>query len=781
MAKVLTTVLALTLLTGASARAQSLLDEAPIAVGAQPSESEGILSTRPAPSPALDSRQPGLLPFEQSSASFKLAGEDDTGRFTFFLSKPQAAAGGTLALSYRNAVSVLPDTSVIDVTVNGKPAGSFPIVAPNGFKRTDIKLDPQLLVAGRNQVDIRARQHHRVDCSLEATYELWTELNPRETGFVAGGARHFNTPDDLLTVSRNAAGRTDIRLVVPQALNAEILNDAAPMLQTLALFLGRDDISVTVADKSGTGPGIDLYAFSDRSRRLIPEAGRSLGYGLVVAEAGEPDRAVVGLHGATRADMDSRLLSAIRGPMKASLDRSLLTANHGRITVQPSTTYRLSDAGYESRVFAGRLSRTGFDMVMPSDFYPGDYATIGLKLHAATSPGLKYTAQFLVRINDRVVTSYPFRKTEGEQFDGKLIELPLRAFRPGVNKIELIAELPIEADAACAPDARKDDQPRFVLLDKTEISVPALARVGRLPDIAALTGNAYPFNEGKPFDVVIERPDGKSVGAALTVLSRLAISAGSPLSAAIQLGKGKASPARNALIISTDNAFADLGTAGKTAFSENFDDDDTGLDPFRTAAIVDGDTETVASTGDGVDNSSELLDAFRKSTEVPNGDRSATTLVGEWAARATSRFSTWLNYQDNESPLASHGATDDLVTLSQQPSATGEATWTVLRAPSPSDLATGVQRLVDPAVWNGLDGGSVAVEAASLDVRALPAASRFITGVDDRSPGNLRRLAAAWFSDNFQFYVLLIVASMGLFALWLGWIIPRKGAQSDNE
>lgn len=780
MAKFLTAVLAMTLLTGVSAKAQSLLDDAPIAVGAQPGESESILSTRPETASVAEQRQPGLLPFEQSSAYFKLSGEDDTGRFSFFLSQHQAATGGALALSYHNAVSVLPDSSVVDVSVNGKPAGSFAIAAPNGFKRNDIKLDPQLLVAGRNQVDIRARQHHRVDCSLEATYELWTEFSPGQSGFVAAGAQGFKTPDDLLTIGRNSAGRTDVRLVVPQTLNAEILNDAAPTLQTLALFLGRDDISVTVADKPGTGPGIDLYAFSDRNRRLMPEGSRSLGYGFMVGGTGEAGRAAVSLHGATRADMDSRLLAAIRGPMKASLDSGLKAVKHGRITVQPSTTYRLADAGYESRVFAGRLSRTDFDMVMPSDFYPGDYATIGLKLHAATSPGLKYTAQFLVRVNDRVVTSYPFRKSEGEQFDGKLIELPLRAFRPGVNKVELIAELPIEADVTCAPDARNDNQPRFVLLDKTEISVPALARVGRLPDIAALTGNAYPFADGKPFDVVIERPDGQSIGAAMTMLSKLAVSAGNPLSAAIQLGKGKASPARNALVISTDNAFADLGASSKTAFSENFDND-TGLDPFRTAAIADGDVETVAVTEDGADNSSELLDAFRKSTEVPSSERSATTLAGEWAARAASRFSTWLNYQENENPLASHGATADLVTLSQQPSITGEATWTVLRAPSPSDLATGVQRLVDPAVWKGLDGGSVAVETASLDVRVLPAASRFITGVDDRSPGNLRRLAAAWFSDNFQFYVLLIVAAMGLFAAWLGWIIPRKGAQSDND
>lgn len=759
--------LSLTFSVAIPAGAQSLLDDAPIAVGAAPGESESILSTRPVVPAARSEGEPGLVPFEQSASAFRLSGEDDTGRFTFFLSSRQMAAGGMLALAYRNAVSVLPDSSVMDIAVNGKPAGSFRIAAPNGFKRQEIKLAPQLLVAGRNQVDIRVRQHHRVDCSLEATYELWSELDPATTGFVAGNPKSFASPDDLLTVARNAAGRTDIRLIVPRAPSADILNDATPMLQTLALFLGRDDLDVTIAQTPGTGPGIDLYAYTDRTRRLLPEAGRARPYGLTVADAGEAGRAVVSLHGATPADMESRLLAAISGPMKASLVSGKLAAGHGRIKINPSTTYRLSDAGYESRAFAGRLSRTGFDMVMPSDFYPGDYATIGLKLHAATSPGLNYTAQFLVRVNDRVVTSYPFRKREGEQFDGKLIELPLRAFRPGVNKIELIAELPIEADAACTP-ARKDDQPRFILLDKTEISVPALARVGRLPDIAALAGNAYPFAGEKPFDIAIERPDEKSVGAAMTMLTRLALSAGSPLPADIVLGK--ASPSRSALVIATDNAFADLGTTGKTAFIV----EETAPDPLPTAAIA---TDSASEP----DNSLELLDAFRRSTAVPEGERSATTLAGEWLAKAAGRFGTWLNYQQNQDALAAHGATADLVTLSQQPSPTGEATWTVLRAPSPSDLAAGVQRLVDPVVWKHLDGGSVAIETASLDVRALPAASRFVTGIDDRSAGNLRRLAAAWFSDNFQFYVLLIVAAMGVFALWLGWIIPRKGAQSDND
>lgn len=62
----------------------------------------------------------------------------------------------------------------------------------------------------------------------------------------------------------------------------------------------------------------------------------------------------------------------------------------------------------------------------------------------------------------------------------------------------------------------------------------------------------------------------------------------------------------------------------------------------------------------------------------------------------------------------------------------------------------------------------------------MPAAERYVAGLADRSPGNLRRVAAAWFSDNFEVYVLLVLASLGLFAAWLGLTVPRKGVRSDR-
>lgn len=493
---------------------------------------------------------------------------------------------------------------------------------------------------------------------------------------------------------------------------------------------------------------------------------------------------MVSLRGATRAEISSQLLAAIRGPLKESLDSGIFATGTGTIRADASSQYQLSDTGYETRVFSGRLSRTDFNMVMPADFYPADYDTIGIRLFAATSPGLKRTAQLLVRVNDKVVTSYPFRNIEGEQFEGKLIELPLRAFHPGENKVELLAEVPMVSDDVCAPEARNDAQPRFILLKNTEITVPALARISRLPDIAALAGNAYPYADGKPFDIFVERPDGQSVGAALTMLSRLALSARNPLNANIRLSAAIPTEGRNALVIKTDKEFAELGSAGKSEFPLNDFSDETGAaladtDPFKTAAISDEAMLQAVAVSPGTDDADALLDAFKKSTTQPDA-LSWTARIGNWFSIGGARFAQWLNYDDGANKTLALKPDQSLLTLSQIPSPEGSATWTVLHARSPRDVALGVRRLVEPAVWSRLDGGSAEIETASLSVNTMPAGTHFIAGMTDKSPANIRRLAAAWFSDNFQFYVLLIVASMGIFGVWLGRAVPRKGVRSDQ-
>ncbi len=720
-----------------------------------------------------------LVPFEQSAGAFTLAGEDDVATFTFQLDGPQVSAGGALNLAYINAVSVLPDTAKVDVEVNGRDVGNFAIAAPNGTLTQRIAVAPEYLRAGRNVVQVRARQHHRVDCSLDATYELWTKLDPALSGFATGVAAPFTDFDSLLAVRRNSAQRTEIRVVLPGASGAEALNEVAPVLQALVLFLNRDDITVAIADKPGTGPGIDLVMAMDRSGGTVL-AGLGLSAaprGLSVQAGATSGRAAVVLRAANLGDVNAAVLAAVKGPMADGLKSGIFEKGRGLLSVDAGERRTLREAGYETRVFSGRLSRTDFAVEMPADFYPAEYATLDLRLSAATSPGLEQTAQLLVRVNDKVVKSYPFRNREGEQFDGKRIELPLRAFRPGVNRVELLAELPTAADNACRPEERDDGKPRFILLDTTAIEVPALARVGRLPDLAALAGKAYPYGGGKPFDLVVDRADHQSVGAGLTMLARLALSARAPLNARIAIGTPAEGSGRDALVVSSQNDFAELGPADKAAFPTADDISASVADLLKPDAVVTASVSGGAAMGS---ETADLLQAFHDSTAAGEDELSFGARAQLWLAAATNSFGRWLNYEgEDEARLAPHGE-GSLVTLSQMRSPDGLATWTVIKADAPRDVEAGVNRLVEPAVWRDLQGGTAAIETASLSLVSLPAADRYIADLSDRSPGNLRRVAAAWFSDNFQIYVLLVLACLGAFAAWLGLTVPKKGVRSDR-
>lgn len=770
------------LFQGNGARAENrLVPDAPAASSSSAIPTSALPATQEAAvSPAATAAgASSLVPFEQPASGLTLTGEADRVSLTFSLSEAMRLAGGALQLAYTNAVSVLPDTASVSVTINGKPAGSFPVRSPNGVKLESLPLSAALLKTGRNTVELAVSQHHRVDCSLDATYELWTRFSPEKSGFLAKVPVQFTQPMDLLAVARTPAGFTDLRLVLPPSGDPALVNQALSALQSLALALNRRDLMVTVAGEPGTGPGIDLYVGrgtqtgqSEAARTVFAEAGS----GLSVTDAGVAGRARVVLEGGSRKEIDNVLLTALRGPLKDALATGILAGQPGVLHAAPSTAYTLAEAGYHSTPFAGRLARTRFDLDMPADFYPAEYDTMKLYLSGATAPGLMPNAQFLVRVNDRVVTSLPLRKTDGETLRRKRIELPLRAFRPGVNRVELLAELPDPTDAACAPGAREDGKPRFVMLDESTLEIPALARIGRLPDLGAFSGNAYPYNRGKDFTLLVDQPGTPGLSTALTTLSRLALAAGKPLQATLAYGRPAAGMKGDILAISTGasarpvEAAATTQPAG-TAHPAVTDAANPGVDAFTTSAT--GHADAFVSAG-----SEELLDAFKQSTD-DGTNRSVNTRLQDWFGRATERFNSWLRYQDAADGVLPH-QDNMLVTVSQRAAPSGDGVWTELGATSEANLQRGFAAMAVPQTWNRLEGGTAAVRADTLELVTHQAEHRFVNEVTDRSFGNIRRLAASWFSDNFQIYVGTIVALMAIFGLWLGITVPKKGVRSEQ-
>lgn len=775
-----------------AAHAQSLLHE-PAPVASAPEAGLGlgsglglgestILSTRPvALARAAAEPERLLLAFEQPKSALLLEGEDDTVHLSFLIDKSMLAAGGELVIAYRNAVSVMPETSMLSVTVNGTPIGDFPIRSPSGFDKQTLGISPALLRPGVNEVRLRAVQRHRVDCSMEATYELWTEIDHQASGFRSRSTTRTLDFASLRTLGRDADGLTDLRLVLPDAAGVEALNRATPLVQTMALALNRDDIAVTVAQSDGVGPGLDLVVVTDEDPASFTAAPANPPYGLSVSESTDPRRARVMLRTATAREIPGMLLAAIEGPLEPALETGIRAKRKGEIRAKASQSYTLADAGYVAAPFSGRLFRTQFEMVMPADFYPAEYASMDMALHAATSPGLKATSQLLVRVNGHIVKSLPMRDTDGEVFSGRRLELPLRAFRPGRNQIEVLAELERAADDRCIFAERDDATPRFILLDSTEIRVPELARVARLPELAAMAGSAYPYSSSAGVDVHALKPDAHSISTALTMVAKMSLAARAPVPTRIAFGPPSAGQTGNALVIAPQRAVEDLARLGPDAYPQvsesiDFAFDLDAADPISTASIhLPGAALPIAMTTDPV----ALLDAFRQTTRDLGGGGGTVKRLSETMSDGFRSFRYWLNYE-RPSDVAPLVEPRRKAVLSQRPSVSGDGVVTWLTADSPLDMVDATTMLADPSVWNRLEGENVVLDLDKQTIRTIRPESYFAHDMKDYGPGNLRRVAAAWFSDNFRIYVALVIGLMAVFAIWLGRIVPGAGVRTNQ-
>jgi len=657
----------------------------------------------------------------------------------------------------------------LNAELNGKAMGEFAIASPFDFTRQTFSVGPGVLRPGLNTVRVSISQHHRVDCSLEATYELWTDLDPAISGFKPASPRHFASMDDLFGAGRLENGVTDLRVILPTEPDATLLKAASDIVQALSLYLGRSDIQVRVSDAPGEGPGLDLYV-SDGARLANAESSAILNQaplGVSIRPGQDPSRPAVIFRAEGRSGLDALLIQAVKGPMAAGLKDIRRKANFEEIRVAAGDEFSLKDIGIRSQTFEGRMMRTHFDVVMPADFYPAEYGAVDLKLHAATAPGLDPTAQMLVRINGSVVNAFPFRNADGQNFNGKLIRLPLRSFHPGVNKVELLAELPRATDKACAPATREDSKPRYVFLDKTSIKIPELARVTRLPDLAAFAGNGYPYAAGDAFAVYLDTPDAASSGAALTLMARLAQSAGMPLQGDFHFGAPSPDAVGDALVIGAKFEAAASAVAAP-AFSLEGDTANAQDSEKEITSAVSVDTEAV------VDN--QLMAAFQAASVDKTTDLSLSARAKALAHSLGARFGSWLNYEDAKPVSISPNNT--LLTVAQMANANGAGAITEIRANSTEDLALGVKRLVSPDIWNQLDGGAALISAQNLALVDLPGKPPSFSKVTEQSVGNYRRIAAAWLSDNFQIYIGLVIATIGLFAACLGYIVQRKGVRT---
>ncbi|MFC7665640.1 cellulose biosynthesis cyclic di-GMP-binding regulatory protein BcsB [Methylorubrum suomiense] len=222
----------------------------------------------PAPAAALPQR-----PFPALSAGLRLSGEESSLQWPVYLTETQSRERLRLRIGYLAAISVVPDVSFLTATVNGVAIGRSEIKAPGAIRILEFDIPADLLKPGYNAVAISGVQRHRVDCSLDATYELWTQIEPAWTGLVsAPGAIGAASLRDLPAIAPDHRGVVPIRIVLRNRPGFATFERLIGLAQRVALAGGFSQTAVEFAAEPGDRPASTSSSAAPMGRPPISPA-----------------------------------------------------------------------------------------------------------------------------------------------------------------------------------------------------------------------------------------------------------------------------------------------------------------------------------------------------------------------------------------------------------------------------------------------------------------------------------------------------------------------------
>ena len=713
--------------------------------------------------PATIGRRRLSTPFN----GWRLAGESDSRAWRVALTAAEARTSALFEIGYVAAASVVPEGSMLRLEINGRTLGDVQFAVPGGIRHASFEIPAGLLTTGVNIVRVSARTRHRVDCSVEATYELWTQLDPETTGFVlTGDSEGIAQVDDLAATRPDTLGEIPVRIVLgQQRLSPGAAGATIAAVEALALAAGFDHPNVDFgAPADGDGLNILVGPSASFDTGLLPlDFGAVEGPRLAVLPGTNERRPTLVVTGTNEGDvaLATQALAAMRTKASAGIERQPRPSGGERIV--------LRDLGVTDEDYAGRLFRMPFEIVLPRDFMAADYARAELDLAGAYPSGLTAGAQLRIDVNGVDAASVDL-KTTGETFTHKQIFFPLSRLRPGRNRITIVAALPEPSDVAC--DAATTPRRRFQLLSSSELVLPQLAHVVSLPDLRYTAQTGYPLADAQAVLLHVPSPDRATMGAAATLATRIAIVAGRPVP--FTFSALPPPPGAGALVVAAGPAIADeLWAAG-------------GLDvqAIRAAWTQRAGNASALSTAarhahvlrdDGVAACTPSLERMRAPDVDPDAAQAPVTAIGISGLVAAAR--AWLPFNVPADRKPDMRAASLIVGEGLSTAAATNAVI-VVSASSAQELAQSVACLVDPRVWDGLSGEIATLPTGAERLTSTAAARTRFISTRGPSAGNLRLIAAGWLSLNPGWFTTLVAAAAGFLALCTYWLIGNVGRKA---
>ncbi len=722
----------------------------------------------------------------------RLAGESDSRTWPFYAGASRLGRPAIFRLSYLNAVSVMPEGSFLEVSINGEPLYKGPIHASTEAASIDIEVPPQLLALGYNAITIKANQRHRVDCTPDATYELWTDIVESGTGFITDGTESLlSTLADLPSVTPSADGKVRLRALLPDRPSDAQIQNAFDLAQMVAL--AGDFASPVIEIGEGFGPGIDIFVGSKADLMArAPDLAESLkGEGPFYVSA-EPETgaifvALVMDGEITRETMRKAVpVGDVQGTPLGL--QTLAMFSPARIFEGRRTSLR--GLGFQDEDFSGRLYRRSFQVNLSPDFYPADYDVVKLDLTAAYAPGLSSRSAMTVRVNGVTKTSIALGNTSGAVMKNKSIELALSAFKAGRNTIEIEARLNKDTDIAeCVPVAGSTEESRFLLSPESTIVMPPIGHFGMLPDLGNTLRSGFPYVNTKSLGLttifMADRQE-QTLAAAASIIAHLAGVAGQPVNFKLQTGFPRGDET-NAIIVGELNAIPAIVTdtmrnidGGKLRMHWQKLDDAVlppanGAEPVMVDKLPTGSIAAFAQDGSNAEaagpvvNPEEELRKFRErwtSTDENGSYFGIFTIIQERIAAML--VDAGLRPSENRLPDVLDAAESNLV-VAQSLSPSGRGVWTLITAKDALSLTVELERFLRPEPISEATGLAIGFNAKTATVLNAGTADIRAGILGEKSFVNMRLVIAGWLSNNPFVYVfgLLSIVLLG------GWIAHR--------
>ncbi len=719
---------------------------------------------------------------------FRFDGEWDEREWPVYLTDAQARDAASFQVIAQSSVSVLPEASALTLSINDTFVGRQRLGASSGFSKLGFDLPKGVLQPGFNLIRLKAEQRHRVDCSLPATYELLTAIKPDQTGLVFAGERGQSGVEhvaDMPAIAPRGDGASVIRILTMGKLTPDMAGRAIKASQIIAVSSGSLQPLVEFGPAGTDSSGLDLVVGTLEELRAIPDVadfGAVTGprYGFLPQRPNRPPTFILtGLNGADLDQAIERLVLETQAlkPRGAEAGKRAALRQAGREASGEREQMAFSEAGFGGAAFSGRLLRIGLDVAMPMDFMGADYDRMSLQLAGSYSDALDRNARVLVSINGANAAMQPLSRSGARDLSLNRMFLPLGLMRPGVNRIDITAELPAPGDAACTRGAGAEAN-RLQLLDRSELTLPKVARIGRAPDLAMTVAGGFPFLQGGARPILfVPNPDRATMSAAATLAARIAVAGRRPLD----------------LTFTTTAPALDAGEVLMVSPAPTLDPklmQAAGLDPERVRLAWRNERKKSVRK----DLRPIALGATRH-CDLPGEEPAPVAKVEARAASAAPFFSL----ASFEAPFRISASLFGQTTAQDARASEGEALsqrsvlimsqgfpaedkrnlWTLVTAPDSAMLKAGVDCLTHPRIWNSVSGRLSALQADEKVHSVQDDDSRRYLAPTSWSPGNLRLIGAAWLSLNSIAYVAACIGLALCLAASTLWLVLNVGRRVE--